>query len=66
MTQPLTVLERIRQECLAAMEHQRQVATTHLNLRDYSKAATACHRALQYRRQAEVLTELRRNLEPAP
>jgi hypothetical protein len=67
MTQPRTLelIERHRHQYVGAMrlQHEQAVALLAQNPPDYSAAATACHRALQFERQAQTLEQLQRALE---
>jgi hypothetical protein len=45
-----------------ALQHEQALALLTQKPPDFSMAATACHRALQFQRQAEALMQLRRDV----
>jgi hypothetical protein len=60
----LNILDSHYQSYVGAMARQHEYALESLTQQppDFSSAATACHRALQFQRQADALRELRRQM----
>lgn len=67
MSDPAFVLQQHADSYQAAMARQHEQALQLLTQQppDFSQAATACHRALQFQRQGEALQEVLRELRPS-
>jgi len=68
MTQPIDLAAEHARQYRRASEAQTRLARQYLaaDVLDLSLAATACHRALQFERQAQALEQLARELNVAP